>query len=268
MNALDLANPGLRDILRMGVRRAFAYKMFAWLGVLQVFLQLILLRAVWEAVYGDRNMVDGVPIEQMITYLSVAGLINFMIYPGIAREIGNRIEQGQVAVDMVRPIGFVRQMLALELGDSIGRWLLLVAVIPGLLAIGSLAPPTPAAAMLFLISLALAYTVSVLMWLIVGLSGFWLMQVSGMNGLIGMASSFLAGSMIPVWFMPGPLRTAVEWLPFQSITFLPASIWVGQASGAEIGRAIGVQAFWVTVMATLAAWTWRRAQRRVIVQGG
>lgn len=268
MTALDLANPGLRDIFRMGVRRVYAYRMFTYLGVLQVFLQLLLLRAVWQAVYGDRDSVEGVPIETMVTYLTVVGLINFIIYPGIASEIGRRIEQGQVAVDMVRPVGFVRQMLALELGDSAGRWILLVIVIPGLMVVGSLAPPSPVAALLFLVSLALAFAVSVLMWLLVGLSGFWLMHISGMSGLVGMTSSFLAGSMIPVWFMPGPLRTLVEWLPFQSINFLPASIWVGQATGWEMWRALGVQAFWVAVMGLLASWVWRRAQRRIVIQGG
>ena len=268
MITLNLANPGLRDIFRLAVRRVYAYKMFTYLGVLQAFLQLLLLRAVWQAVYGDRASVDGVPLETMVTYLTVVGVINFIIYPGIASEIGRRIEQGQVAIDMVRPVGFVRQMLALELGDSAGRWILLVIVIPGLMLIGSLAPPSPGAAALFLVSLGLAFAVSVLMWLLVGLSGFWLMQISGMRGLIGMASNFLAGSMIPVWFMPGPLRTAVEWLPFQSINFLPASIWVGQATGWEVGRALGVQAFWVVAMGLLARWVWARAQRRIIVQGG
>jgi ABC-2 type transport system permease protein len=268
VTALALAKPGRRGICRMGGRRVYAYRMFTYLGVLQVFLQLIMLRAVWQAVYGGRDVIDGVPIETMITYLTVVGLINFIIYPGIASEIARRIEQGQVAIDMVRPVGFVRQMLALELGDSAGWWVLLVVGIPGLLVIGSLTPPSPSAALLFLVSLALAFAVSVLMWLLVGLSGFWLMQIEGMRGLVGMASSFLAGSMIPVWFMPGPLRAAVEWLPFQSINFLPASIWVGQATGWEMWRALGVQAFWVAVMGMLAAWVWRRAQRRIVIQGG
>lgn len=268
MSARSWVNPGLRDIFRMGARRVYAYRMWTYLGVLQVFLQLILMRAVWQAVYGDQESVDDIPIDTMIIYLTVVGLINFIIYPGIANEIERRIEQGQVAVDMVRPVGFVRQMLALELGDSAGRWILLVVVVPGLMLVGSLDPPAPGVAIIFLVSLALAFTVSVLIWLLVGISSFWLMHISGMRGLIGMASNFLAGSMIPVWFMPEPLRTLVKWLPFQSINFLPASIWVEQATGWEIWRALGVQLFWVAVLARCAAWMWRRAQRRIVVQGG
>lgn len=268
MNELDLRNPGLRDIFRMGMRRVYAYRMWTYLGVLQVFLQLVLIRAVWEAVYGDREIVEGIRIETMVTYLTIVGLVGFIVDSGMAREIHNRIDQGQVAVDMVRPVGFVRQMLALNLGDSAGRWVLLVVVIPGLMVVGSLAPPSPGVFMLFMLSLGMAIVVNSLIWLLVGLTGFWLINVSGMTAVIFVLSSFMAGSMIPVWFMPGPLRVLVEWLPFQATAFLPASIYVEQATGADMWRALGVQALWSVALWVLTAWTWRRAQNQLVVQGG
>lgn len=268
MIALDLRNPGLRDIFRLAVRRAYAYRAFTFLGVLQVLLQLLLMRAIWQAVYGDRETLDGVGIDTMIVYLTVIGLLNFLMYPGISREIHRRIDQGQVAVDMVRPVGFIRQMVALELGDSAGRWMLMIVVIPGLLLIGSLTPPAPAVFAAFLLSVVLAYTVSVLMWLLVGLSAFWLIDIEGMRSIVGIAGSFLAGVTIPVWFMPGPLQIVVELLPFQAIHFLPASIYVERAQGAEMWRALGIQVFWVVLLWLVAAWVWQRAQHRLVVQGG
>jgi len=268
MNAMGKVNPGLRDIFRLGVRRVYAYRMWTYLGVLQVFFQLTLLSAIWRAVYGDRRAVDGVAIETMITYLTVVGLINFIIYPGIADEIHRRINQGQVAVDMVRPVGFVKQMIALELGNSAGRWLLLITVIPGLWLIGSLQLPHAVATLGFLASVALAFTVSTLISLLIGLSGFWLINISGMRAMIFMVGNFLAGSMIPVWFMPEPLRVLTQWLPFQAITFLPASIYVQEATGGEIWRALGIQTLWLVLLWMGAAWTWRRAQDQVVVQGG
>ena len=120
MTALDLANPGLRDIFRMGVRRVYAYRMFTYLGVLQVFLQLLLLRAVWQAVYGDRDSVEGVPIETMVTYLTVVGLINFIIYPGIASEIGRRIvEYLDILGSRVRLLDLLKTERLLRLQDQI-----------------------------------------------------------------------------------------------------------------------------------------------------
>ena len=268
MIALDLGNPGLRDIFRLSLRRTYAYRAFTFLGVLQVFFQLLLLRAIWQAVYGGQESVDGVSIDTTITYLTVVGLLNFIIYPQIAREIHNRIDMGRVAVDMVRPVGFVRQMVALELGDALGRWLLLIVVVPGLLLIGSLTPPSLPVLAVFAISVLLALVVSVMIWLLVGLSGFWLINVGGMSSMVGITGNFLAGTTIPLWFMPESLRMLVELLPFQAIYFLPASIYVGQADGAEMWRALGIQAFWALALWLVAGWVWRRAQHHLVIQGG
>lgn len=268
MRALDLRNPGLLEIFQLSLRRTYAYRAFAFLGVLQVLLQLVLLRAVWRAVYDDRATLDGVSIETTVTYLTIVGLLSFMMHPGIAREIHRRIDQGMVAVDLVRPVGFVRQMLAVEMGDAIGRWMWLIIVVPGLVVIGSLAPPTAVVLLGFLTSVLLAFVVCVLIWLLVGLSGFWLIDVGGVSSVVGLIGGFLAGSTIPLWFMPEPLRMIVELLPFQAISFLPASIYVEQAQGQAIWRALGIQAFWAGALWVVAAWTWSRAQRRLVVQGG
>lgn len=261
-------NPGLRDIFRMGVREMFAFRMWLYLGVFEVFLQLILLRAIWSAVYDDRESVDGVPIATMITYLTVVSLLEHIMGIKIADEIHDRIDQGQVAVDMVRPVGFVRQMISLNLGYTAGVWITLIIVIPGLMLVGSLAPPTPGVFLVFLVSVVLAYVVNMLLWLLVGLSGFWLISVDGMRAIMWATSGFLAGSLIPLWFMPGPLRAVVEWLPFQATAFLPASIYVEQAQGWEMWRALAIQAFWVTALWVFSWWVWKRAQNRLVVQGG
>jgi ABC-2 type transport system permease protein len=263
-----LLNPGLRDVFRMGMRNALAFRVWFDLGILQVFFQLLLVKAIWTAVYGDARTVNGVSVGTMITYLTVVGLLNFMIYPDIADEINSRIEDGQVAIDMVRPIGFIRQMLALELGHSLARWSMLVVVVPGLLLLGSLTPASTGAFLVFLPSLVLAFAVSVQIWLLVGLSAFWLLNVSGMRGMIGLAGNFFAGSLIPLWFMPGPLRGIAEWLPFQAITFLPASIYVGERTGNAMWQGIGLQAAWAGLLGIAIGWVWRRAQRRIVVQGG
>lgn len=263
-----LLNPGLRDIFRMGLRQTYAFRTWLYLGILQVFFQLLLVTAIWKAVYGGADQVNGVSAETMITYLTVVGMINFMIYPNLADEIHRRIEDGQVAIDMVRPIGFIRQMLALELGHSVGRWLLLVVVVPGLLLLGSLTPPDPLAFLVFLLSFVLAFAVSLQIWTLVGLSAFWLLNIGGMRSMVGLVGGFFAGSLIPLWFMPGPLRAISEWLPFQAIAFLPASIYTGQQSGNAMWRAIGLQAIWACLLALAVAWVWKRAQRRIVVQGG
>lgn len=268
MNPVARINPGLRDIFRMGVREIHAYRVWLVLGVFQVLLQLLLLRAIWQAVYGGRDAVEGVPIDTMITYLTIIGLLEFMTRFEIAGRIQQRIDEDRVAVDMVRPVSFVKQMVSLTLGYSAGEWVALVVVIPALLLAGSLAPPAYGVFLVFLASFVLAYTVNLLISLLIGLSSFWLISAGGMRAVVMVSSGLLSGALVPVWFMPEPLRTVVEWLPFQATAFLPASIYVEQAQGWEMWRALGVQAVWVVALWATSAFMWRRAQNRLVVQGG
>lgn len=261
-------NPGLRDICRLRLRAVYAYRTWAYLGVLQVLLQLLLVRAVWKAVFGDRPSVDSISIDTMITYLTMVGLLNFLIRPEIVNEVHQRVDQGQIAIDMLRPVGFIKQVLAMELGWVIGRAAFLPLIVPCLMLLGSLDGPPATTFVFFLLSFVLALTVSTLIWLIVGLSSFWVINVQGIRSTMGVVGSFLAGSMIPVWFMPEPLRSIVTWLPFQAINYLPASIYVGEASGPDMWRALATQIGWAVVLGALATWIWRRARQRVVVQGG
>jgi ABC-type uncharacterized transport system permease subunit len=79
--------------------------------------------------------------------------------------------------------------------------------------------------------------------------------------------TFLSGSVLPLWFMPGWLQTIAGVLPFQAAAFTPVAIYFGRPPGG-LGPALAVQALWVAVLAALCALVWSRARHRVVVQGG
>jgi ABC-2 type transport system permease protein len=129
-------------------------------------------------------------------------------------------------------------------------------------------PLTPAAAAGYAVSLVLAYLISLMIWLVVGMGGFWMTSTQGLRFLLSTIQSFLSGAVVPLWFLPDVLRTVLQLLPFQGMAFLPLSIFVGQATGIDILVALGIQLFWVVVLALMAAFVWRRAQWKLVVQGG
>jgi ABC-type uncharacterized transport system permease subunit len=134
--------------------------------------------------------------------------------------------------------------------------------------VGSLQLPTLAGGAIYLVSLTLAFTVSLLLWMIVGMSGFWLLNIGGLRNMIHIAGDFLAGALVPLWFMPDAMRAVVEFLPFQAMSFLPASIFSGQVSGSDVIQPITVQVIWVILLAVAAQLVWKRAQRKLVIQGG
>lgn len=262
-------HPGTIACMMASIRRTYVYRARFMLWLVRTMAQLYLLRMVWLSLYGGRDVVEGIPAGMLIVYLTVAMLQEFLIQSLIVFEIDQRIMRGTVATDIVRPVGFMWQMLAYDLGGVLGRAPVLLLAIPVSMVVGSLMlPSTMEAAIGYMISLVLAYGISVLIWMLVGMAGFWMTSIQGLRFLLATIQGFLAGAMIPLWFLPDGLRTVLELLPFQGMAFLPVSIFIGQTTGSDILVSLGIQLFWVVGLALVAAFVWKRAQWKLVVQGG
>lgn len=266
---VSTALPALVACARMAIQRTWAYRARMVLWILRNMLMLFMLRMVWTAVYGDREIMNGVTLNAMILYVTIAMLQQYLIEPVAMFELDARIQRGTVAGDLIRPVGLIPQLLAYDVGFLIGRIPLIVLVLPIAAIIGSVQlPPTPAASIGFVVSLLLAYVLSLLVWLPVGMLGFWTLSTAGFRFLLFSVLSFVSGQMVPLWFMPGFLRTALEWLPFQGMAFAPLSIYVGQVTGGDIVRTVTVQIVWIIILFIAVTKLWQRAQRVVTIQGG
>lgn len=253
----------------MAIQRTWAYRARMALWIIRNMLMLFMLRMVWTAVYGDREIMNGVTLSAMILYVTIAMLQQYLIEPVAMFELDARIQRGTVAGDLIRPVGLIPQLLAYDVGFLIGRIPLIMLVLPLAAIIGSLQlPPTLAAGIGFTVSLILAYVLGLLVWLPVGMLGFWTLNTSGIRFLLSSVMAFVSGQMVPLWFMPGFLRTALEWLPFQGMAYAPLSIYVGQTTGSDILQSISVQLIWIAILTVAVSRLWRRARNVVTIQGG
>ena len=268
MIAAFMPHPAWRELIRISARQFQVYRlrMFSWLMMLM--FQLYLLRVVWTAVYDGRTSVEGIPADTLLVYLTISSLHRFFLANDIAFNIEERIITGRVASDLIRPFGFMRQMIAIQIGSLAGSVPMLVVVVPIAMLVGSLSLPSLANLPVYLLSLALAFVINVLVWMLVGMLGFWMTNVSGVRAMMSISSDFLAGALVPLWFMPDALRTILALLPFQAVMFLPASIFAGQVTGWDVIRPLTVQIIWIGVLLVLAKAMWIRARARLVVQGG
>lgn len=261
--------PALIMCARMAIQRTWAYRARMVLWIIRNMLMLFMLRMVWTTVYGDDDIRNGVTLDAMILYVTIAMLQQYLIEPVAMFELDARIQRGTVAGDLIRPVGLIPQLLAYDVGFLIGRIPLIAMVLPIAAIVGSLdTPPTLAAGIGFAVSLVLAYVLNLLVWLPVGMLGFWTLSTGGIRFLLFSVLAFVSGQMVPLWFMPGILRTVLEWLPFQGMAFAPLSIYVGQTTGSGILQAIAVQTGWIVILAVGVTLLWRRARNVITIQGG
>jgi ABC-type uncharacterized transport system permease subunit len=261
--------PAYLQIANLWLQTAYTYRVSLAMELVGVLLKIFLLKVVWSAVYAGRAAVDGVELHQVISFITLANLQMWLIYPMLAWHIQERIREGQIALDLARPVPFLGQLLANQLGTTAAfAPFVLVAVPLALLAGGMQPPASPTAAMLYLVSMALAYMITALMGMLMGLVAFWTLQARGVQAIYEFVSQFFAGALVPLWFFPPALRQAANWLPFQAQAFIPLSLYMGQVPAQGIAGALGLQLVWVAVLFGMAWLVWQRAMRRVIIQGG
>ncbi|MFJ6199268.1 ABC transporter permease [Micromonospora sp. NPDC092111] len=262
--------PAYGQIIRSRMRTAVTYRQNVVFTLGIVIVQIFILRKVWTALYGDAGTVGGIPLTEMLVYLTLANLQGWAVQDStVSSYLWERIREGRIAFDLLRPAGFIPQIIAQLVGSALMMLMFTVTALPVVAVIGTLgAPASPAALGLWLVSLLCGIGVAIMMNLMICLSAFWTTEINGIMMLFSLVSQFMAGVFVPLSYFPGLLRTLAEHLPFQATTYTPVAIYVGQLEGTEAIRAIGVQLLWIVLLALAARVVWSRALHRVVVQGG
>ena len=259
---------------RLAFQRETTYRVDVLTSLLGVAARLYLLFALWSALYqsGGRDVAPaGFTLSLIVTYSAVSLLYGLVVNAATesADQVEDKIRDGDIAIDLFRPVRYPLTVIADGLG-AMGFGLL--QVVPALLVVAPLihlvAPPTPAAAALFILSAALGITVNFAMTLMLNLTAFWILETFGIQMILRWVSMALSGAVVPVWFFPGAFQALALALPFQAIYSTPLSIYVGKLQGPTAWAFVGIQAFWVLALGGICALMWRRGVRKVVVQGG
>ena len=266
---LALLADGLLASAGHAARAQFAYRAATWTGIVGCVLQVVLVHLVWTAVYGQREAVAGVDRADAVTYAVLGVITSALFQPFVLDAMIGRLRTGAIAFDVMRPVPAPPMALARQVGGSVGQLpAVLTALVVGL-ASGAIAPPGSLLSGLAVVpSLLLGFSIALLMNFLVGLAGFWTLEVGGAFLIYRMLAQFSSGALIPLWFMPGWLSGTLTALPFSAQVFVPLSIYVETDPGWSVLGSLALQVLWVVVLVVVCALVWRRAVRRLVVFGG
>lgn len=257
-------------IVRGRMHMALIYRSNSLFFLVLVLIQIFILRKVWTSLYADQSSVEGFDRSALLVYLTIANLQAWLFNTRtVMYYMYERVREGLVAFDIMRPVGFVGQMLAHLVGSSAGYLAFMLPALPVLWAIGWLGGPASlSAGLLYVVSFVLGYAVAMLLTVCIGMISFWTIETEGMGLLYQLVSQFFAGALVPLVMFPAGLRILAEALPFQATAYTPVAIYVGTMHGGAAVAALGVQVAWVAALAVVVHLMWKRALYRVVVQGG
>jgi ABC-2 type transport system permease protein len=224
----------------------------------------------FAAIGSTGGEVSGYTAAQAATYVWLGHALIAPLEAFGTREVGTRVHQGDVAVDLLRPTRFLGLYFAQKLGRS--GFLLLGRGIPpllvGALVTGLALPTDPLSYPLGLLSLLLAITVCFLADMMINLLAFWILETRGLSTVYTAVMNLLSGFLIPVAWFPDWLQRAAHLSPFPSMVQTPIDTLSGRVSPAAAWSLVCTQAGWAVVLG-LAAWLMLRSGTRSLeVQGG
>jgi ABC-2 type transport system permease protein len=258
------------EIVTLAVRRQLTYRAAMW-GGLTTNLFFGLLRAyVMLALYGARNEVNGLTIQDAITYTALSQAI--IAYLSIFGwwDVMESVNSGEVAADMLRPMSYLRFWMAADLGRALVNLILRGATI--LLLYGlvvELTVPTSIQQWSALgVAIIFAWLVSFAYRFVVNLAAFWTPNARGIGRFAFGIVWVLSGFYMPLNLYPDWFRRLCEMTPFPAMVNTPLQVFLGTLDGPALYLALLNQLLWGAALLLIAHYVLSRGVRRLVIQGG
>jgi ABC-2 type transport system permease protein len=258
------------ELARRGYRRYAAYPGATWAGVFTNTFFGFLLAYVLLAVFEERDTVGSYDAEDAVTYVWLAQGLLMTVYLFGWNEVAVRVQSGDVATDLQRPLDFQTYWLAQDLGRALYHGLFrgVPPFLLGALVFDVLLPQDPRVWVAFLASVTLAVVVSFAFRFLVNLVAFWVLDYRGVVVLATVATAFFSGQYVPLPFYPEWLEVLAWSLPFASMVQAPIEVFLGHARGVELAGLLALQTAWAGVLLLLGRAVFGAGLRKLVIQGG
>jgi ABC-2 type transport system permease protein len=258
------------EFAKVAFSREGTYRPQVFTHIGSVLLRVFLLSMLWTALYRNNGEQAGIALPAMITYATFAQLLDLIYGVNGAYVVREKIREGTIAIDLMRPISIPFYVLADTVGQTLFASLQIIPALALSLFIVHLSlPPTFGAAIAFVVAIVLGFIVNFFLDLMMATITFWTMEIFGVQLMVQFISSLLSGSLVPLYFFPaGLLQQIALASPFAAIYNAPLSIYIGKVAGVQILGMLGFQLFWAVMFGIIAVALWRVGERQVVIQGG
>lgn len=258
------------EAIKMSMKISLAYVSYAWASTVVNIVGVAAMYFIWMAVYGNKTAMYGIDKSQMITYIILSRVLISQFQGVLNITISDSVKNGQIAMDMLRPIDYQLYQYVFRVGDFLlfGLFNGLPLLIISVLMFGISLPHTPLLGALFVVSFIMAFSISFMIEYCLGIASFYTASAWGLQHMKEAVVGFFSGALIPIVFFPGWLRSIAEFLPFKDIVYTPVSIYLGLVPFEGLGITLLKQFMWVIVFLIFSRLFFNIAVKKVTVQGG
>lgn len=257
-------------VVKTSILNCLVYRGHIFFTLITNMFYIVVIYFLWRSIYQHSDTLSGMTFNQTFAYLALTGSIFVLFTTYVAWRMSFEIVQGQIIMDLSKPLDYQLLILARSVGPLLIQFALNTA--PSLIMIilvfgGEIVPGINL--LFFPISLLCGYLISFLFDYMVGLTAFYTESIWGINITKDVIILFLSGALIPIRFFPEGIRQVLYYLPFQAIYNAPVSMLVDPTLGlGDYLSVLGVQLIWLAVILTISRLFYGQAIKAVTVNGG
>ncbi|WP_328391609.1 ABC transporter permease [Nocardia sp. NBC_00416] len=258
-------------LMAAGFRRQWHYKLAMFSGLFTNCVFGFVRAAVMVAAIDATGGFGGYDAGSIGAYVWISqGLLGAMQFMSAELELAERVRNGDIAIDFLRPVDVQLGNLAADLGRALCTLIPrgVPSLLVGSLTFGLVLPTSPESYLLGAFSVLLAAALSYLSLFALTMVAFWVVETRGIRSLYQTGGTFLAGLFVPVHIFPDWLRAIAESTPFPSMLQVPVDVLSGRVTGWDAAHLVGTQVFWLLVVGAAGRVLLAAGRRKLEVQGG
>ena len=282
MSELAVAPPvqrresGLRSMLdfygttmRTQIQTQFQYRVAMYMYTVGMVAEPTIYLVVWRTIANTHGgAVDGVTAPQFAAYYIVWTFVRVMNIVFTPYGWEQRIREGQLSGQLLRPLHPIHYDLASFAGQKIPWLILYLPIAVGLsLVFHPALHPSVLGVVVFGIAIWGAYLIRSLNGFTLGMITFFTTRASAVFQIWFLAELLLSGRLLPLPLMPHWTQTLADWLPFKWTFYFPIEALVGHLSNLTLLRGLGYQALWCVICGAVVMGTWRLALKHYSAVG-
>lgn len=254
-------------VARNAFREATAYRIDAVTTLLSSIIFLVLYYAVWSAIDASGSIDGG--LQKVMTYLVAGQVVSNAAFLQTEKFIGERVRKGTIVNELKRPLSLISHVYFHELGwvvfNTIAK-----AVPIAILGVIFLDITLPGFwnSIYFILSTFLAFNLVFLLAYANAMLIFWTKVGWSLRMTRNTVQSLFSGVLFPLYLLPAGLADVFNLLPFRAMADAPIQIFTENVTGAGVIQVFGLQLFWIAFMFIIAHLMWRKAKKKLTVQGG
>ncbi len=259
-------------VVKMSLMHRLIFRSYIFISLGTNAIYMFMTYFLWKAIFDStpNGVINGMTFKDTFIYLALSGCLMGVIVSYLEWNMSSDVKSGNIAVWFTKPISYPQYMFSRSFGNiSTGFFLMFIPTFIFVFILTKGYIKVGINIVMFVIAFFIAVAINMLIDFLIGILSFSTENVWGISTMKDSVVYLLAGAIIPLAFFPEPIRNVVEWLPFQAIYNLPLQILINKNYVfKDYITQILIQLIWLVVLYVIAKLCYRKASKRMIVNGG